>query len=129
MRIACLIAFSLLAACSAQNDQGNSAATVLDTEARAPIISEGAVSEMDRKDYPKMLNRLGSDGFDRANKLTQQAAELAASRPSCDALEAIGVSDRSDRTIIRWFADCQNGQRIRVEERPNGLSAYEDKIF
>jgi len=62
-------------------------------------------------DFPRFYRDLGPEAFDRANARAVEAAE-----PSCDALELVGVSDRSTSDEIHWYGDCVNQYRTRISE-------------
>lgn len=69
-----------------------------------------------RADYPKMYTKLGKAKFDTANGLMAWAALAAAESEQCPKVKDIGVSDSSTRTAVRWYVDCENGERFMVTE-------------
>jgi len=79
-------------------------------------INEFAIMEMTPKSFPKMYSRIGATAFKRANILIKPAALKALESPKCDRVEIVSFSEKSTSKNIRYFVDCQNGERILVDE-------------
>lgn len=82
-----------------------------------PKIADHAILKMTENSYPKMYKSLGKKAFERANELMLAAAELASKSKSCDVVDMVNVSSKSTSSNIEYFIDCQNGQRIRINEK------------
>lgn len=113
----------LLSACGGDQTAQPSAAetsSVLQPVTLAELeqrIGEDAVLPMTRDKYPDTFRKLGASQFRRANDLTRWAALAAAEhRGMCDSVALIAVSDAATRDQIIWFADCDNGQRIMIND-------------
>ena len=72
--------------------------------------------EMTPKSFPKMYSRLGKQAFERANSLIKPAALKALENPNCDRVDTVSFSEKSTQRSIRYFVDCQNGQRVLLSE-------------
>lgn len=81
-----------------------------------PVILPEAIIPMTPAQFPRFYAGFGPAAFNRANARTEEAARAIASDPRCDALEMIGVADRSTAGQIHWVGDCTNGYRGRVSE-------------
>ncbi len=79
-------------------------------------INEYALMEMTSKSFPKMYSRLGKKAFERANSLIKPAALKALENPNCDRVDTVSFSEKSTQKSIRYFVDCQNGQRVLLSE-------------
>jgi len=110
-----------LAGCGGEEAAQNSGSMTFEQiEAR---IAPDAVMLMDRESFSDTYAKLGEQQFQNANDLTRWAAVAAAAKGEpCDSVAMVNVSDRSTRENIVWFTDCQNGERIFVEQ-PEAESA------
>lgn len=87
-----------------------------DPNKRTPIVLRGAVTKMDKSEYPKLYKQLGEKEFNRANDNLEKAAQLMSENPKCDALEYVSISSSSKKGNINYFGDCSNGERVTVSE-------------
>lgn len=79
-------------------------------------IHHAAVTEVTKEHYPKLYKNLGVDAIDRANKLSEWAAVVAAEHDQCDQVEIVEISSKSVPEKIEWFADCKNSERFHITE-------------
>jgi hypothetical protein len=116
-RGAAVAALAMLAASCGSEEALQPVAT--DTrEAPEGRIADDAVLLMDRANFPDTYAKLGAEQFKRANDLTRWAAVAAAEHGGiCDRVAMVSVSDRSTREQIVWFADCENKQRILIDQQ------------
>ena len=111
-----------------QQEQNEKRTTEISVESQIPTpnavitptpdsrINEYALMEMTQKSFPKMYSRLGANAFKRANNLIKPAALKALESPKCDRVDTVSFSEKSTSKNIRYFVDCQNGERILVDE-------------
>lgn len=86
-------------------------------EALEARVAADAVMLMDRESFSDTYSNLGAAQFQNANKLAHWAAIAAVVQGNtCDRVAMVNVSDRSTRDNIVWFADCENKQRIFIEQ-------------
>lgn len=119
-------AMLILSACGVEGHTETEALVVKDVEQAAgpvtiekleALVGPDAILLMDREGYPDTYAKLGNQQFQKANDLTRWAAIAAVARGSaCDRLELIGVSGQSSRERVAWYADCENGARIFIEQ-------------
>lgn len=119
--IAAVMLAATVAACGDEEPQSEA----LQTSSPAPDtrvslearVAEDAVFPMDREGFSDTYAKLGAAQFHNANDLAHWAAIAAAEHGGvCDRVAMVNVSDRSTRENIVWFADCENKQRIFIEQ-------------
>ena len=89
-------------------------ATKASLEAR---IADDAILPMDRANFSKTYSKLGSKQFQNANDLTRWAAVAAVAQgDACDRVAMANVSEKSTREKIVWFVDCENKQRMMIDQ-------------
>lgn len=112
--IALLCAAGLIS-CTAQ-DGGDSAGAPTLEQLESRIVA-GATTPMDRESFGDTYAKLGAANFGKANDLTRWAAVAAAEDADvCDRVAMINVSDRSTRENVVWFVDCENGERVFIDQ-------------
>lgn len=73
---------------------------------------------MDRESFGDTYSKLGAGQFQNANDLMHWAAIAAVAQDNaCDRVAMVNVSDRSTRDNIVWFVDCDNKERVFIEQR------------
>lgn len=88
-----------------------------DRSSVAGAISPHAIQTITKSGYPKTFEKWGEDGVARINSLQPDAAAMIAKSAGCDALEILGLSDKSSPdTGVVFFGDCSNGSRFYVNE-------------
>lgn len=86
-------------------------------EALEARVAGDAVMLMDRESFGDTYAKLGTGQFQNANDLMHWAAIAAVAQSNaCDRVAMVNVSDRSTRDNIVWFVDCNNKQRIFIEQ-------------
>lgn len=111
-----MLAFPLLAACGS-GEILQPVAT--DTrEALDARVAGDAVMLMDRESFGDTYAKLGAGQFQNANDLMHWAAIAAVAHGNrCDRVAMVNVSDRSTRDNIVWFVDCDNKERVFIEQQ------------
>jgi hypothetical protein len=81
-------------------------------------ISEWAVSDIDKKSYPKTYAAWGPEWVKKLNKMQHQAAEKVSGSPNCDRVDLVALSDfrSKPRQKAVFFADCANGERFYISD-------------
>ena len=110
-----MLAFPLLAACGSEEALQPVATDTRETlEAR---VASDAVMLMDRESFGDTYAKLGAGQFQNANDLMHWAAIAAVAQGNaCDRVAMVNVSDRSTRDNIVWFVDCDNKERVLIEQ-------------
>ena len=113
----------LLAACGGDETStpvATETSTALQPDSLADLqgrVAEDAVLPMTRDQFPDTYKKLGAGQFKKANDLTIWAALAAAEhRGICDRVSMINVSGSASRDRIVWYADCDNGGRVNVDQ-------------
>lgn len=107
---------AMIAASCGSEEAAQPAATETKETLQARVAGD-AVMLMDRESFSDTYAKLGEQQFQNANDLTRWAAIAAVAQgPDCDRVEIIGISGRSTREHVEWFVDCENGERILVEQ-------------
>ena len=118
-RVIVAMALAMTAASCGQADEQSDAmvqpvATKESLEAR---IADEAILPMDRANFSKTYSKLGSKQFQNANDLTHWAAVAAVAQgDACDRVAMANVSEKSTREKIVWFVDCENKQRVMIDQ-------------
>lgn len=118
-RVIVAMALAMTAASCGQADEQSDAvvqpvATKASLEAR---IADDAILPMDRANFSKTYSKLGSKQFQNANDLTHWAAVAAVAQgDACDRVAMANVSEKSTREQIVWFVDCENKQRVMIDQ-------------
>lgn len=87
-------------------------------EALEARVAVDAVMLMDRASFRDTFAKLGAAQFKKANDMMHWAAIAAVAQgDACDRVAMVNVSDRSTRAKIVWFVDCENKQRVFIDQR------------
>ncbi|MBN8484352.1 MAG: hypothetical protein J0L50_06190 [Sphingomonadales bacterium] len=116
-RGAAAVALAMLAASCGSEEAVQPVAT--DTiEALEARVAGDAVMLMDRESFGDTYAKLGAGQFQNANDLMHWAAIAAVAQGNrCNRVAMVNVSDRSTRDNIVWFVDCENKERVFIEQR------------
>lgn len=82
-------------------------------------IADGAIIQINEKNYPEIYKKWGETGVSKINALIKPAAENIVKSENCNKLLNIDLSpSRSTppETIV-YFADCENGKRFYVSNK------------
>lgn len=115
--IAAVVLAASVTACGGeepQSDVTSASDTRASLEAR---VASDAVFPMDQNDFSDTYAKLGAAQFLKANDLAHWAAIAAVAQGNaCDRVAMVNVSDRSTRDNIVWFVDCDNKERVFIEQ-------------
>lgn len=116
-RGAAVAALAMLAASCGSEEALQPVATDM-REALEARVAGDAVMLMDLGSFGDTYAKLGVGQFQNANDLMHWAAIAAVAQGNaCNRVAMVNVSDRSTRDNIVWFVDCDNKERVFIEQR------------